>query len=119
MVVGILDNPFWGESPALNNTDGPQFFGLSANDLEAQPTGSRVERVSHGTTVTHTLAPDHRVGRSIGVACLLNDHLSVLLRAPTGYVDLDSLNGPDDEEESGEEDDEEDEAEHQEDLDPP
>ncbi len=77
--VGVYDTAAWGATPEYNITDGPRLGGLSEESIGRAPTGSRLQRASHGTEVVHTLAADHRAGRSIGVASILGDTLSVLV----------------------------------------
>ena len=77
--VGVYDEAAWGATPEYNVTDGPRLGGLSEPSIGQVPTGSHLQRASHGTEVVHTLAADHRTGRSIGVASILGDHLSVLV----------------------------------------
>ncbi len=78
--VGVFDTRIWGDTPEMNVEGGPRILGMRESDLASTPTGPRLERVSHGTTVSHTIAADHRVGRSVGVASVLGDRLSLIGR---------------------------------------
>ncbi len=110
VTVGVLDSRMWGDSPEMNVTGGPRVLGMRETDLGAEPTGTGLSRVSHATTVTHTLAADHRVGRSIGVASVLGDNLSVIVRsvgADIQDVELVEEEEDGDEEDEGDDEDEE------------
>ncbi len=107
--AGVYDSAAWGETGEYNFTDGPRLGGLSAAAIGSVPIGERRERSSHGTDVVHTLAADHRVGRSIGVASVLGSNLSVTVHVQGDDMPRFQLVVPD----AGEEENGEDEGEGQ------
>lgn len=80
VTVGVLDRVVWGDSLELNQTGGPQLRGLALTDLEGRPEQGDLAAISHGTKVAHVIAANHLVGRSIGVASVLGDKLTVVAR---------------------------------------
>ena len=108
--VGVFDTSIWGDTPEMNVEGGPRILGMRESDLTAAPTGPRLERVSHGTTVSHTIAADHRVGRSVGVASVLGDRLSLIGRTISSqeFTLVEEESEEDDGEEGAEEEEEQD-----------
>jgi len=78
--VGVLDHAVWGASLEVNQTGGPKLVGLERSDLEAVPADGNLFDIGHGTQVTHIIAGNHQVGRSIGVASALGAKLTVIAR---------------------------------------